>query len=259
MTPLQHAGQVRLRTRLADGPGDVAAAQALRYEVFVRELGAGGACHAHLPGQEADAFDPHADHLLLEDLARDDGTVVGVYRMMNRSQAIAAGRFSSAHEFDLTPLLASGRPLLELGRSCLLPAYRGGPAMMHLFAGVAQHVAAQPDTLLFGVASFHGTDTARLTAPLALLHSDHLAPPGLRPHAIGPHAIPMPVAAPADRKAALRAIPPLIKAYLRLGSVVGDGACVDPGFNTTDVCMMLDAAMMTADQRARLWPPRGSS
>ena len=30
-------------------------------------------------------------------------------------------------------------------------------------------------------------------------------------------------------------IPSLIKAYLRLGGGVGDGACVDHAFNTTDV------------------------
>jgi putative hemolysin len=66
----------------------------------------------------------------------------------------------------------------------------------------------------------------------------------------------MPAQDPTDRKAALRDIPPLIKAYLRLGGVVGEGACVDTAFNTVDVCMILDPALMTTAQRARAVPER---
>ena len=47
-----------------------------------------------------------------------------------------------------------------------------------------------------------------------------------------------------DRAAALRAIPPLIKGYLRLGGCVGDGAFVDHDFNTVDVCLLMDTARM---------------
>jgi putative hemolysin len=34
-------------------------------------------------------------------------------------------------------------------------------------------------------------------------------------------------------------LPPLLKGYLRLGAVIGDGAVVDSNFNTTDVCVIL--------------------
>jgi L-ornithine Nalpha-acyltransferase len=40
-------------------------------------------------------------------------------------------------------------------------------------------------------------------------------------------------------KRALMAMPPLIKGYLRLGVMVGDGAVVDQAFNTTDVLVVL--------------------
>ncbi|MCF7700701.1 GNAT family N-acetyltransferase [Loktanella sp. M215] len=244
----------QFRTRLASTAADLRAAQHLRYRVFVDELGASGTCVDHRTATEADAFDAHSDHLMLEDLSRPHDPVVGVYRVMTAAQAVAAGGFSAAAEFDLTPLLTSGRPLLELGRSCLLPDYRGGPGMMHLFAGLARHVAPMPGVLLFGLASFHGTDAAALTAPLAYLGHTHLAPPHLRTRPIGPGALPLPRAEAPDRKAALRAVPPLIKTYLRLGGVVGDGACIDAGFNTTDVCMILDTAAMTEGQRARFAP-----
>ena len=246
----------QFRTRLASSPADLRAAQHLRYRVFVDELGAAGPHVDHCTATEADAFDAHSDHLMLEDLSRPRDRVVGVYRVMTAAQARDAGGFSAAAEFDLTPLLTSGRPLLELGRSCLLPDYRGGPAMMHLFAGLARHAANTPGVLLFGLASFHGTDAGALAAPLAYLRQHHLAPVALRPRPRGPGAVPLPTGGAPDRKAALRAVPPLIKAYLRLGGVVGDGACIDAGFNTTDVCMILDTAAMTGEQRARFAPGR---
>jgi putative hemolysin len=45
-----------------------------------------------------------------------------------------------------------------------------------------------------------------------------------------------------DPKEALRALPPLIKGYLRLGAYIGDGAVVDHEFGTTDVFMVLPVA-----------------
>ena len=42
-----------------------------------------------------------------------------------------------------------------------------------------------------------------------------------------------------NTRAALKALPPLIKGYLRLGAYVGDGAVVDRQFGTTDVLIIL--------------------
>ena len=40
-------------------------------------------------------------------------------------------------------------------------------------------------------------------------------------------------------------LPPLIKGYLRLGGFVGDGAVIDPQFNTTDVCIIVQTDLIT--------------
>jgi putative hemolysin len=40
-------------------------------------------------------------------------------------------------------------------------------------------------------------------------------------------------------------LPPLIKGYLRLGGFVGDGAVIDPQFNTVDVCIMVKTDWVT--------------
>ena len=234
------------QVRLAQTEADVQAAQRLRYDVFVRELGGGGPMVDHAAGLERDRFDPYFDHLLLTD--RRSGKLAGVYRVMRSDMAARAGGFYSAAEYNLAPLVQSGRKLLELGRSCLDPAYRGGTAMHHLWAALAGYVAEHEIDVLFGVASFHGTDTAALAEPLSLLHHRHLAPPELRVR-VREYApmdlIPEPEL---DRRKAMLAVPSLIKAYLRLGGTVGEGAYIDRAFNTTDVCLILDTKQMSARQ-----------
>ena len=191
---------------------------------------------------------------LLRDLARPGNQVVGVYRLLRDDQAARLGRFYSETEYDLTPLKTSGRRLLELGRSCLHRDYRGGTAMHELWNGLADYVAAHDIELLFGVASFHGTDARALAAPLSLLHHRHLAPPDLRVTAQPDHYQPMDLLPEdrIDRVAAMRAVPALIKAYLRLGGFVGQGAWIDNAFNTTDICLLMDTARM-CDKRRSLY------
>jgi putative hemolysin len=53
-----------------------------------------------------------------------------------------------------------------------------------------------------------------------------------------------------DKPAAMRAVPALIKGYLRLGGCVGEGAFVDHAFNTTDICLVMETARITERQRA---------
>ena len=43
-----------------------------------------------------------------------------------------------------------------------------------------------------------------------------------------------------DERHALREMPPLIKGYLRVGGMVGEGAVIDRGFNTVDVCLLVE-------------------
>lgn len=237
--------------RLAIDPADLRAAHRLRYQVFVEELGGDGALVDHVERLERDRFDPFFEHLVLVDARRPEGEhVVGVYRIMRAEGAARAGQFYSEDEYDLTPLRNSGRRLLELGRSCLHSDYRGGMAMYHLWHGLGDYVLRHGIEVLFGVASFHGTDPAALAQPLSYLHYNHLAGSELRVRSrvfqpmdlLPPEAI--------DRRTAMIATPALIKAYLRLGGAVGEGAFVDHAFNTIDICLVMDAARMNQRQRS---------
>ncbi|MGD9918807.1 MAG: GNAT family N-acetyltransferase [Paenirhodobacter sp.] len=240
--------------RLARDARDLKASQRLRYEVFVEELGGDGPLVDHAARLEADEFDPLYDHLVLIDPSRSDDDldhVVGAYRLLRSDRAAEIGRFYCDAEYDLAPLRASGRKLLELGRSCVHPEHRGGAAMLMLWNALADYVLAHEIEILFGVASFHGTDPQALAMPLSWLHHHHLAPEALRARARPEHFQRMDLVAPEalDRRQAMVEMPNLIKAYLRLGGFVGEGAFVDAPFNTTDVLLLMDTKAMSDKHR----------
>lgn len=240
--------------RLAADARDLRAAQRLRYEVFVGEMGSDGPMVDHAARLECDDYDDLCDHLLLIDRSRDPERledVVGVYRLLPGARLPDGRDFYSEQEFDLGPLLGGGRRLLELGRSCVHPDYRGGPAMMLMWNKLAEYVLDRDIDLMFGTASFPGTDPASVAEPLAYLYRHHLAPEGLRPVARAPHRLEMDALPPeaVDRRRAMQATPPLIKAYLRLGGFVGDGAWIDHEFNTIDVLLVMDTTQMSARHR----------
>lgn len=240
-------------TRLARTSDDLKGAQRLRYRVFVEELGGDGDMVDHDQKFEADKFDSHFDHLILVDKRVSPETfdhVAGVYRLVSGEVAEQTSGFYSESEYDLSVLKSSGRRLLELGRSCLHPNCRGGTAMFQMWKALGGYIHEHDIELMFGVASFHGTDVSKLRQPLAYLHHHHLATEEIRVISREPQDMNLVARDEIDRLAAMRATPALIKAYLRLGGTVGQGAFVDRAFNTTDVCLLLDTKAMSARQKA---------
>lgn len=236
--------------RLATADEEILAALALRHRVFVEEMGArGGGLSDPLAGVESDRFDGCCEHLLLVDSLRGD-LVIGTTRVMTEEGAARAGGFASAQEFDLRPLLTSGRRLLEVGRTCLHPEYRGGAAMHRLWLGLAALVEEQGIELLFGLASFPGTDPEAAAQALSCLHHDHLAPETLRPRSLRPAPVDLLPREQVNRRDAMLATPALVKAYLRLGGRIGEGAFLDPDFGCIDLCMVLNTDTLSARARS---------
>jgi putative hemolysin len=241
-----------LEVRLADSAAEVDAAQALRYRVFFEEMAAHPSAEAARTRRDVDSFDDYCDHLLVIDHkrgARANG-VVGTYRLLRRGAAARGGGFYTSTEFDIAPLLAYPGEILELGRSCVDAAYRTRPTMQLLWRGIATYVFQHDITLMFGCASLPGTDPKALAVPLSYLHHNHLAPPPLRARALPDRYVEMNMLPPGevdadaavaqiDARSAIAALPPLIKGYLRLGGLVGEGAVIDSDFNTTDVCIIV--------------------
>ena len=255
----------RFTVRLAETEEDVAAAQRLRYRVFVEEMGATPSIEDAADRRERDRFDPYFEHLLLVDNETKNADaelgVVGVYRLMRGDRARDGIGFYGQAEYDLTKLMNYPRQTVELGRSCVDLEHRGGAGMHLLWTGLGEYVSQHDVSIMFGVASFHGSETAPLAQALSYLHHNHLAPEDLRVRAVADRFEPMDIL-PSEQVSkieAMRQIPTLIKAYIRLGGFVGEGAYVDYDFNTVDVCLLMDTARMVQRYRTFYQRKRGGS
>ncbi|HET8995882.1 MAG TPA: GNAT family N-acyltransferase [Acetobacteraceae bacterium] len=235
--------------RIATTAAEIDAVQALRYRVFYHEMGATADAETARLQRDRDQFDAIADHLLVVDHAIGGGAegVVGTYRLIQREAAERIGRFYSAGEYDISPINAFPGRVLELGRSCVDAAYRNRAAMQLLWRGIAAYVFHYQIDLMFGCASLPGTDPDALAVELTYLYQNHLAPPAVRPRALPHRYVEMcrVRADGIDPRRVLAQLPPLIKGYLRLGGFVGDGAVIDPQFNTTDVAVVVKTDLVT--------------
>ncbi len=245
--------------RLAASETDLDASQELRYRVFYEEMAATPTEDMRQRRRDSDHFDAICDHLLVVDVNAETGaqTVVGTYRLLRRSIAREHGGFYTQQEYELNGVLTYPHEIVELGRSCVDAAYRSGGVMQLLWRGLAEYVRVYDIHLMFGCASFHGTDPSQLATELSYLYHFHLAPEALRPRALAHHYVSMNLvpAADLDMQAALNDLPPLIKGYLRVGGFIGDGAVVDHQFNTTDVCVIVKTDQLTAKYERRYRRP----
>jgi len=235
--------------RLAENAAEIDAAQALRYRVFYEEMKARPTAEVAAKRRDFDAFDQVCDHLLVLDRRRGDGPegIVGTYRLIRRSAAARMGRFYSSAEYDIQPMIDFPGEVLELGRSCIEKDARNTATMQMLWRGIALYAFHYNIQVMFGCASLPGTDPSQHGLPLSYLYHHHLAPPEIRVRALASRYVKMDTLAPEDYDArkALARVPPLIKGYLRLGGFVGDGAVIDPEFNTTDVFIIVKTELVT--------------
>ena len=246
-------GQIgSLEVRLARSYREIKIAQALRYHVFYEEMSAVADAQALATRRDTDAFDAICDHMLVLDhdsmvrtkkLGRKRPQIVGTYRLLRQDVAESQGGFYTADEYDLQPLLDNKSHLnfLELGRSCVLKPYRNKRTVELLWHGVWSYILMHGIDAMVGCASLEGTDPDRLALPLSFLHHHCLAPEEWRVRALEARYTEM-NRMPKDQvdaRAALHALPPLIKGYLRLGATVGEGAVIDYQFGTTDVLITM--------------------
>lgn len=242
-----------LAVRMASGEADLKRLQRLRYQVFVKDGAARAGVWARLTRRDADGYDRSCRHLIVTDGEGASARTVGTYRLLDRAAAERCGGFYSAGEFDIGPLLASSPDarLLELGRSCVLSSHRGKRTIELLWQGIAACLDAGEYDAMMGCASFPTTDVDALRLPLSFLHH-HARAEG--PWAVSPRPeraarfTPM-HARDIDARAALKALPPLIKGYLRVGAKFGTGAVVDHAFGTTDVFVILPVSGIDARYR----------
>ncbi len=230
---------------------EVKKAQRLRYDVFYEEMSAIADAHTLATRRDADPFDAYCDHLLVVDhasmkrnkLGRLKPEIVGTYRILRQEIADRRGGFYTAGEYDIQALIDAnpGKRFMELGRSCVLKPYRNKKTVELLWHGIWAYVLRHKIDVMLGCASIEGTNPDAIAEQLSFLHHNARAPEEWRVRAVEDRYVEMnrlPAEA-INARHALRALPPLVKGYLRLGAFIGDGAVVDPQFGTTDILIIM--------------------
>lgn len=205
-------------------------AQALRFRVFSAEF------DAKLKGAELgldmDDYDPHCSHIGVRDL--NSGELVATTRLLDHQAAAGLGRFYSEEEFSLHGLARLQGPLLEIGRTCVASGYRSGATIAVLWSELAEVLNEGGYRYLMGCASIPMKDGGiQAQAIMQRLRERHLCTDHLRAEP----RTPLPrLELPGNVTAEL---PPLLKAYMRLGAKVCGEPCWDPDFQVADVFILL--------------------
>lgn len=234
----RHFSKHKLRLEFANTLEDLRAAQRLRWQVFVEEMGA--RLTGSEPGLESDRFDRHCQHLLVRDTGT--GRVVGCYRILTDTQAVRAGGYYSQAEFDLTRVLALPGRLIEVGRSCVHPDFRNGAVIGLLWSGLARFMIMHRYDRLMGCASvsLHG-GPAQIGALWHTVALTHLSPVDTRVFPKTPFA-----ALPVPDPSTVVETPPLLKGYLRLGAKICGEPAWDPAFHVADLFLLLSLDRVNA-------------
>ena len=232
--------------------------RALRYRVFVEEEGASATEEQKNLREEYDSYDRFAEYLGVF----HNGKIVGTYRIINRDAAEKMGGFYTETEFDISKIKRSGTNIAEMSRACVAPEYRENALVMRLlWVGLGEYIVRNKIGIVFGVASWTGTNPAMSAQAISYLYYNHLSPLRLRAtvdptklaDGVNPKLTRMNIlpAVFVDAAEARRQMTPLVKGYLRINATFGRGVFIDKPFNSYDVFVMLETRKMDALYRKR--------
>ncbi|MGB9223547.1 GNAT family N-acetyltransferase [Mycobacterium sp.] len=240
--PAQATGP-RYSLLLSTDPSLIEAAQRLRYDVFTSTP---GFTLPAAPGErrDVDRFDEFCDHLLVRD--DDTGELVGCYRMLAPTGAIAARGLYTATEFDVRAFDALRPSLVEMGRAVVRDGHRNGSVVLLMWAGILAYLDRYGYDYVTGCVSVPIGPEADGDVPGSQLRgvrdfvlSRNAAPPEYRvrpyrPVRINGKALDDIAAPPRPT------VPALMRGYLRLGAQVCGEPAHDPDFGVGDFCVLLD-------------------
>ncbi|MEM0988352.1 MAG: GNAT family N-acyltransferase [Pseudomonadota bacterium] len=239
----------RLKARLADTDEDVRACQRLRHSCFFEGRGVENADDS---GLDADEFDVHCRHMMVEDSRT--GTLVCCFRIMPLNNGSEISRSYSAKYYNLDALEDYPGKMVEMGRFCVHPEWKDPAIIRVAWAGMTKFVDDEGVQMLFGCSSFYGVDADEYMDAFALLKERHLAPSRWLPTVKAPRvfefAARLGLKRP-DMKLALSRMPPLLRTYLIMGGWVSDHAVIDNELNTLHVFTGVEIARVPK-ARARL-------
>jgi putative hemolysin len=225
---------------LSTDPTLIESAQRLRYDVFSAEPGF--ALAGQQTGLDVDRFDEHCDHLLVRE--DNSGELVGCYRMLSPTGAVAAGGLYTATEFDIRALDSLRPSLVEMGRAVVRKDHRNGAVVLLMWAGILAYLDRCGYDYVTGcvsvpVAGDGEPPGSQIRGVRDFVLRRHAAPPEYRVH---PHR---PVVIDGRRLDEIPAtarptIPPVMRGYLRLGARICGEPAHDVDFGVGDFPALLD-------------------
>jgi putative hemolysin len=238
--------QPQFECYLADSKSEIKKAQRLRYKIFFNERNGTSIFNLSSFKRDADQFDKYSDHLIVtfKSSKFSKTKVIGTYRLLQQKIALKQCGFYSSEEFNLNTLYKSqDRPqnAVELSRSCISYQFRKKNVLQLLWSKINEYVQTNKIDVLFGMASFLESNPELIKEELSYLHKHFLMPENILVDAIFSKKTEMNIV-PTENLSDIQIIkklPPLIKAYLRLGAKIGDGAVIDHLFKTTDIFIYL--------------------
>jgi putative hemolysin len=246
--PEFHERSGRFAVRFARTPGELAAVQRLRFEVFNLELGE-GLDASFATGRDEDRYDEVCHHLLVT--LADTDEVIGTYRMMTDDMASRALGFYSGEEFDLRALPADvSRNAIEVGRACISREHRQRQVLFLLWRGLAAYLQHNDKRYVFGCCSLTSQDPDEARRVSAWLDAhDHvrrdvciLPRPGWECGAVAAEA-------PDPASWTDLELPRLFALYLRYGARVCGPPAIDRQFKTIDWLVLFDREDLAPDSR----------
>ncbi len=222
----------RYEVSTAADHAEIREAQRLRWLCFVgARQGQDGADQL-----DADDYDLRCRHVLIRDCATRQ--LVACFRMLTLSGGAEIGDSYSARYYNLSRLSDFAGRMAEIGRFCVHPEWSDPDILRLAWAALARHVDEQGVEMLFGCSSFIGTDIHGYEDAFAMLRERHLAPKRWLPRVKAPQVFRFARALrfrTADPRAAMAAMPPLLRSYLAMGGWVSDHAVVDAQLGTLHV------------------------
>lgn len=219
----------------ASNASEVMQAQALRYEVFKQDFGIDFASAEKQ--LDIDEFDEFCDHLLIRHT--ESKRIVGTYRVLNPHAAVRCGKLYSDGEFKLDALNPLRSQLVEVGRSCVHPNFRQGAVILALWRGLGKYMNQHGFRWMLGCTSVSLSDGGVLAGVLANYFKDAK---NLQSSIIAHPLNNLP--AIANPELGNVVLPPLLKAYIRMGAKICGAPAHDKEFNSADFLTLLDCRNM---------------
>lgn len=234
----------RYDVKLAESVDEVEQAQNLRYRVLFEESGAQINKAMAINQREEDEWDEIAYHVIVVD-KKNDNKVVGTVRLVGQHSLLPGQLFYTEKAFDLSGLKSNYQNMIELSRACICKEGRGGAILMLIWKFTMRFIEQNGYDLLFGCASFKGTDYHQHEKILSYLHDKHLADEENMPRpTVDNHVAISSFKKPVGKGKERGSVPTMLRGYLKIGAKISEHAIIDDVFNTTFVAIYVDALKM---------------